>query len=97
MNFSTLLKKPSACLPVAMSLIVIATEWYFFARFGIVHQADEGTAAHIFQILMAGQIPIEAYFAIRWLPPNPKPALQVLAVQAAAALVALAPVYYFKL
>lgn len=97
MTFSTLLKKPSAFLPAIMSLVVVAVEWYTFARFGIVHEADEGTAAHIFQILMAAQIPIILFFAIRWLPRYPRQALEVLALQAVAALAALAPIYYFKL
>lgn len=97
MNFPTMMKKPSAFLPVAMSLAVIAVEWYFFARFGIVHESDEGTAAHIFQILMAGQLPIVAFFALRWLPQHPKQAIEVLALQALAGLAALGPVFYFKL
>ena len=35
------------------------------AVFGIVHEADEGAATHIWQILMAGQIPFVIYFMIR--------------------------------
>jgi hypothetical protein len=62
-----------------------------------VHEADEGTAAHLFQILMAGQLPIILFFAGKWLPRHPKQALEVLALQAAAALAAMAPVYYFRL
>ena len=80
-----------------MSLVVILTELTFFARFGVVHEADEGAAAHIFQILMAGQLPILAFFAIKWLPRFPRQALLVMALQAGVALAALAPVYYFKL
>ena len=34
------------------------------AIFGIVHEADEGAAAHIFQLLMATQLPLVAFFAI---------------------------------
>lgn len=97
MTFASMLKKPRAFLPVTMSLVVVAVEWYFFARFGIVHEADEGTAAHIFQILMAAQIPIIMYFAVRWLPRFPRQALEVLALQAVAALAALTPVFYFRL
>lgn len=35
---------------------------------GYVRQPDEGTAAHLWQLLMAGQVPIVAFFAVRWLP-----------------------------
>lgn len=97
MTFPILIRKPSAFLPILMSAAVVATEFYFFRRFGVVHESDEGTAAHIFQILMAGQLPIIAYFALRWLPAHPRPALIVLALQAVAAMAALAPVYYYKL
>jgi hypothetical protein len=29
------------------------------AMFGVVHEADEGTAAHVFQLLMAAQVPLQ--------------------------------------
>ena len=57
----------------------------------------EGTAAHIWQILMAGQVPFIAYFAIRWLPSAPKQALMILGVQLAAGLAACAPVHLLQL
>jgi hypothetical protein len=66
-------------------------------RFGIAREADEGTSAHLWQILMAGQLPVIAFFAIKWLPQNPKSALVVLALQAGAGLAALAPVLYLGL
>ncbi len=30
-------------------------------------QADEGGAAHLWQLLMVAQVPIVAYFAIKWM------------------------------
>ena len=59
--------------------------------------ADEGTAAHLFQLLIAGQAPFVAFFALKWLPRMPSEAMFVIAMQAAAALVALAPVVLFDL
>ena len=91
-----ILKKPSAFLPLAMSFGALATVLIYVAMFGIARQADEGTAAHIWQILMAGQIPIIAMFAITWLPRTPKQALRVLALQGGAVLLALAPVYLLR-
>jgi hypothetical protein len=61
--------------------------------FGVVNETDEGAAAHLFQPLMAAQVPIVGFFAVRWLPRAPAQALQVLALQAAAALAAIAAVY----
>lgn len=96
MNIS-ILKKPSAFLPVTMSFAALAAVLVHVAMFGVAREADEGTAAHIWQILMAAQIPIVAFFAIKWLPRTPGQALLVLALQAGAALAALAPVFVLNL
>ena len=92
LKFSRMLKNPSAFLPVAMSLAALATVLIHIILFGTARQADEGAAAHIFQLLLLVQLPIVAFFAIKWLPRFPKPALMVLALQAVAGLAALAPV-----
>jgi hypothetical protein len=92
----SIMKKPSAFLPVAMSLAALATVLVHVARFGVAREVDEGTAAHIWQILMAAQIPVMAFFAIKWLRRTPKRALLVLALQAGAALAALAPVFFLN-
>ena len=86
-------RKPSALIPIAMSLAALGTIAIHIARFGTAPQADEGTAAHIWQLLMAGQIPVIAFYAIKWLPQAPRTALQVMAVQFCAALAAAAPIY----
>lgn len=88
------MKQPSAFLPLAMSLAALAMVLGHAAIFGIVHDADEGAAAHIFQLLMAAQIPLVAFFAITWLPRAPRQALQILALQAGAALAAIAGVVF---
>ena len=96
MNVS-MMKQPSAFLPMAMSLAALALVLVHLAIFGVVREADEGTAAHLWQLLMAGQVPVVAYFALKWLPQAPGKALRVLALQFVAALAACAPVYWFKL
>jgi len=40
---------------------------FFLLSGPFVREADEGVAAHVFQLLMAGQIPIIAFFAFKWL------------------------------
>ena len=92
----TLLKSPSAFLPVVMSLAALATVAVYVALFGVARQPDENTAAHLWQLLKAAQVPIIAFFAIKWLPRQPMRALTVLAIQAAAALAAMAPVYLLR-
>ena len=94
MNSSTM-KQPSAFLPVAMSLAALAIVIIHIVRFGTAREADEGTSAHLWQILMAGQLPIIAFFAITSLPRRPRVGLVVLALQIVAALAAMAPVFYF--
>ena len=96
MDTSTL-RKPSALLPLAMSLAALATVIVHVALFGTAREADEGAAAHIWQLLMAGQVPFIVFFAVRWLPRTPRRALPVLALQVAAVLAALAPVYLLGL
>ena len=91
------MKQPSALLPIAMSVAALAVVLGHVAIFGVVHEADEGTAAHLWQLLMAGQAPVVAYYALKWLPRAPGQALCVLALQVVAALAACAPVYWFKL
>jgi hypothetical protein len=79
-----------------MSLAALAVVFIHIALHGTARQADEGLAAHLWQLLMAVQVPIIGFFAIRWLPQNPRHALAILALQAVAALAALAPVYLLR-
>jgi hypothetical protein len=92
-----LCKKPSAFVPMAMSFSALALVLGGIAMFGVVREADEGAVAHIWQLLLAGQVPILACFVITWLPRVPRQALSVLVLQIAAALAAMAPVYFLGL
>lgn len=93
----TTLKRPSALIPLAMSVAALGVVLGHIAIFGVTHETDEGTAAHIWQLLMAGQIPVIAFFALRWLPRSPREALLVLLLQAVAGLAAATPVFVLKL
>jgi len=88
------MKPPSAFLPLAMSLAALALALGNAAIFGVVYEADEGAAAHIFQLLMVVQVPIVAFFALKWLPRAPQETLRILALQAGAALAAIAAVFF---
>ena len=94
MMSQTLLRQKCAYFPLAMSAAGLALVLVHAARYGIVHEADEGTSAHLFQILMVAQVPIVGFFAITWLPQSPKPAMLVLALQALAGIAAFAAVYF---
>jgi hypothetical protein len=97
MKFVTTIMHPSAFLPMAMSLAALALVIIHTAMYGATRDADEGTPAHIFQLLLFAQVPIVAYFAIRWLPETPRQAIPIMALQAAAALAAIAPVLFLNL
>jgi hypothetical protein len=96
-SIGSVLRQPSAYLPVAMSLLALAIVLTHIALYGPAREADEGAAAHLWQLLMAGQLPILLFFAIRWLPRAPRQSLPILALQATAILAALAPVYLLHL
>ena len=93
----TLLKKPSAWLPVAMSVVALALVAGELALYGIERGGDEGAVAHTWQLLMAGQVPLIAYFAINWLRQAPRQAALIVILQVAAGMAALAPVWLLHL
>jgi hypothetical protein len=97
-SFGAVMRRPSALVPVAMSVTALLLVIGPIPFYGIpVREPDEGAIAHLWQILMAGQLPVLAFFAITWLRRAPRQALGVLAVQAGAVLAAMAPVFYFNL
>ena len=62
-----LLKRPSAFLPIRISLAALAMILSYVALYGGTHQPqphDEAAPARVFQLLMVVQIPIVLFFAI---------------------------------
>jgi hypothetical protein len=91
-----LLRRPSAFVPVLMSIAALCIVLGYAMIFGVARQADEGTAAHMWQLLMAGQLPFIAFFLFRWFGTQPKQGSVVLALQIGAALAAMFPVWWFR-
>lgn len=96
MTFSSLLRQPGAIIPLAMSAAAILLIIAVVSTDGVVPHQDEGAPARIFQLLIALQVPIVAYFAFKWLTRSRRPALLVLLVQAAAAFSAVAAVMWLE-
>lgn len=77
-SFGVVVKKPSALLPLSMSVAALGAargRIHFglaTGHGGIIRETDEGLVAHSWQLLMAGQLPVLAFFAIKWLPRAPK-------------------------
>lgn len=90
------LRRPSALIPILMSALAFAVCVCYAAIFGTARQTDEGTAAHLWQLLMAGQVPMILYFAVSWLPRAPRQALWILLAQVGAASAAMFPVWWFQ-
>ncbi len=93
-GIGSLIKKPSAFLPLIMSLAALSLVLGHAAIFGVVQEADEGSAAHIWQILMALQLPLAGFFAVKWLPRQPKDSLLILGLLAMTWLANFAAVYW---
>ena len=93
MSGESLIRRPSAFAPVAMSLAALLVVVARIAIVGSAPEPDEGTAAHLWQLLMGLQAPIIILFALKWVPQTPRKALPILGLQAAAALAAMAPVF----
>lgn len=93
-------RKPSAFVPIVMSLCALAVVVGSVTAFGastLRRMPDEGAAAHIWQLLMAGQLPILAFFAFKWLTRDRKAALSILAIQLIGFGLALLPVWLLGL
>lgn len=97
MRSRDLFRRPSAFVPLGLSLAAFMLVAGHVAIYGAAREADEGTAAHLWQLLMATQVPVIGFFLIKWLPGAPRPAMIILALQVAAAVAAVAPVYFLHL
>jgi hypothetical protein len=79
-----------AVTPFVFSGVALALVWGTAMFIGIERANDEGTFAHIFQFLIAGQIPFVAAFAFTADWTQPSRPVQVLIFQGLAALAAVA-------
>jgi hypothetical protein len=91
-----LLKRPTAFLPLTMSAGAVLTIIVHIIAAGTAPQADEGAAAHAWQLLMALQLPLIALFAIKWLREAPRQVAVVLGIQLLVIAAAAAPVALLK-
>ena len=73
MTLRYLITRPTALVPIVMSLLALAILILALTLgVGRSTDGDEGAAAHIWQLLMIGQMPIVAFFAIYWVPREPE-------------------------
>jgi hypothetical protein len=86
-------KKASALIPVVMSLIALMLVAVQVLIRGLSPEPDEGAGAHLYQLLVVGQIPVIAFFGIRWLRHAPLQGLHIVVAQGFALAAALVPVH----
>ena len=88
----SLLKTPSALLPIALGTAALTLPWLALAVFGPNPTGDEGAAARLFQLLVAAQLPCIVFFMAKWAPREPKQAMAVLVLQLLALVIPFVPV-----
>ena len=96
-NFGVLVRKPSAIAPIMMSLAALSVVLVAIAIGAAKPQPDENAGAHIWQLLMAGQLPLLGWFALRWLTRDFRAALPIFGLQMVAFGAALLPVWLLGL
>jgi hypothetical protein len=89
-----LLRKPSAFLPLVFSLAALALVLGHAALYGVVHEADEGAAAHIWQILITLEFILGFAFAVHGWKHARRQTLHILALLAATTAANFAAVYF---
>ena len=95
---TSIIKQPSAWIPIALSFAILGVMLIYITGFGPPQpEADEGLGAHLFQIWLALEALLIPFFAITWLPHAPRQALFILAIQIALVFAACFPVFYFGL
>lgn len=93
-----LIKQPAAWTPLVISLAALAFLVGYVALFGLARNTggDEGAPARIFQLLMLAQLPIIAYFALKWLPRRPIQTLLILTLQTVAWIIPIVTVIWLE-
>ena len=90
-------RNPTVAIPLSMSFAALMLVISVMAFAGVRHDPDEGAAAHIFQLLIAGQLPFAVFWAAKWFRHPGREPIIVLAAQIAAIAVALFPVWLLAL
>ncbi len=93
-TMASLIKLPSAWMPIAASVAMLAFILIMLAVSGAptTPAEDEGVGAHIFQLWLVYEFFAILFFSAKWIPRQPKPAMMILAIQIIAVSAACAPV-----
>ncbi len=92
-----LLREISGWVPIAIPVTIVLMLTSYLVLAGSERDTDEGFAAHMFQLLLLVQATVMVYFAVKWLPERPREAMQTLALQLIAIVIAISPVFILRL
>lgn len=95
---NTLIKKPLAWLPIAISATALLLIVGYVVAFGVASEpgGDEGPVARIFQLLMVTQALMAIFFVAKWLPKEPKYTLQIFTLQIIVALIPFLTIIFLE-
>jgi hypothetical protein len=97
MRMGLVIRRPSAWLPIALPVAVLAFVLGYVAMFGVPSSHDEGAPAHIFQLWALLQLLAVAAFAAKWLRLAPRAAMTILALQFSSAALPVGAVFFLGL
>ncbi len=93
-----LLKKPSAWVPIVLSLAALVAMLVSIAIAGVpARQPDEGVGAHFFQIWLVLETVLVLIFTAKWLPESPKQTILILILQIITILLPMSIVFFLNL
>jgi len=92
MRLAQSLRHPGAYLPLVLSGAALLVVLVHVALRGTAPEADEGAAAHLWQLLIALQAPVMLWWGLRGLREDARSTLRVLLLQLLGICVAAAPV-----
>lgn len=96
---SELLRRPTASLPIVLSVTALAMVVGYVALFGTTpgpEPHDEGAPARLFQLLMTAQALAIILFAARWMPKAPRQTGAIIALQLLFAAVPIAAIVFLE-
>ena len=94
---NSLLKKPSAWIPIALTGIILGMIGLYFAK--IIPPdptGDEGIMAHSFQLWAVLEFFTILFFAAKWLPHEPREAWKITALQIVPAVALIISVWFLE-
>jgi len=87
----------SGFIPIYLSLAALAVVVLSIILNGVTPGRDEDAFAHIYQILIAAEVPVVGFFVVRWIRTSFWLCFRILVVQAIALATALLPVWLLHL